>query len=141
MAGKLKGAIAREHPDGLRLRIAVDTLGDIFQAIAGHESGHAGRVFAILDHAPHFTAGFVDGLALFPYQRPGDVLEVLFEQLLHPEQVASPAQRGGGSPFPKCVLGGLYSLIDVFLYPERDLRDLFTCSGAPNVAEGLTFRN
>ena len=78
-ARKVVGNDAGEDTQWLSMAHAVNVFGDVFQGVAGHQGRNTGGVFDIFDHAPDLTAGFVDALALFGGQHPGNFFKIIFK--------------------------------------------------------------
>src|SRR5260221_5468244 len=57
----------------------VNAMRDVFQIVALHEHGNAASYFHIFDGTPQFSLGFGQGLSIFFDQRPGNVVDVVFQ--------------------------------------------------------------
>ena len=101
----------------------VDAVGDILGEVALLQGRDAAGDLDVLNAAPRFAAGLVDGLAMLHRLDAADFLEVLLEKLLQPEKDACPGYRGRPAPVVKGILGRRHGGVDLFLSGNGALPD------------------
>ena len=77
----------RDDAERLADHELVDAAGDVLEVVALHQDRDAAGDLDVLDAAPQLAAGLGEGLAVLGGDDAGDLVEVLFEELLEAEEV------------------------------------------------------
>ena len=109
---KVKGNDSGSHAEGLADHHLVDAAGYVFQVVALHHHRNAASYFDVLDCAAHLGFGFGEGFAIFLRDDAGDVVDVVFEQHLQPEERLDAVFGRGAAPFGESGGGGFDGLVD-----------------------------
>ena len=84
-------------------------------------SGNAAGNFDVLDGAAHLSFGFREGLAVFLRDDARDVVDMVFEQHLQPEERLDAVFGRRAAPLGKGCGGGFDRLIHFGSFGERNL--------------------
>ncbi len=115
------GADAQRLANGL----AINAARDVLQRFAHQERRHAARELDHLDAALHVAAGLDERLAMLPRVALDQVLGILLQQRLEPEEDARAVGRRGFPPGGEGSRGGFDGLIHVFGRAEGSFSDDF----------------
>jgi len=129
---KVERGDAAEDAHRLPVGAAVDVLGYVFQAVAGHHGRDAGCMLEVFYRSANFPPGLVYGFSLFPGEGAGYVLEVLLHEVPQTEKITGSSQRGSRAPFPESCLRRLNGPIEIVGGGIGHGGDFFSPGGVPH---------
>ena len=131
-AGKIEGRDDRTDPQRLANHDLVNPSGDVLGVVALNQDGCAACDVDVLDGAAHLAPRFGERFAALERDRPGDVVEVLFEKGFELEQELHAVGDGRAAPRGKGPACRVNRLSDVCDCREWRRADLFARRGIEN---------
>ena len=122
IAGKLNGSDAGDHAERLAHGPTVDAGADLLRELALQQVRDAGGELDHFEAARGFAAGVGEHFAVLGGDEPGEVVEMLLEELAEAEEHARAAQRRLGGPLRKCGLRGGDGGVQFGAVGQRDQR-------------------
>ena len=106
MTGEVEWADGRADAEGLPDGVAVDVRGDVLEGLAHQEGGDAAGELHDLDAPADGASGLAERLSVLARDGPGQLLKVVFEELLVAKQEPGALHRRRSGPGRKGPLGG-----------------------------------